>query len=101
MNDLKYNICKHWDKRGDLKAIERDLARRGTDPSHPSIPDLAAADQLHVGGSESIIACASVRIGAQPGQAHSWHTKPVFSSEGAQVWNSIGHSPPGSHGSSG
>ncbi|MCK9463327.1 MAG: methyltransferase domain-containing protein [Proteobacteria bacterium] len=49
-----------------MNAIERDLARRGADPSHPSIRDLAAADQLHVGGLESIIAFADW-VGLRPG----------------------------------
>jgi SAM-dependent methyltransferase len=66
MSDLNYSICFHWKFRGDISALERDLARRGVDPEHPGLADLAAADQLHVGGLDSIIAFADW-VGVTPG----------------------------------
>ena len=66
MSLLNTSICNHWKYRGDIVAIEGDLARRGADPLRPAIADLAAADQLHVGGLESIIAFADW-VGVPPG----------------------------------
>jgi SAM-dependent methyltransferase len=58
MNELYSSICNHWRHRGDLSGLDRDLRRWGADPGNPRISDLAAVDQLHVGGLDSIRAFA-------------------------------------------
>jgi sarcosine/dimethylglycine N-methyltransferase len=42
-------LVAHWASRADLDFIRRDLERRGKDPAHLTVADLANHDQLHAG----------------------------------------------------